>query len=512
MPLDISKNGLFRPRIKALIAAFLIAMGSSTPYVYSIFAPQLIENSNLTPNDAAKLGLFLSLGGTIGGFPAGIIIDHIGPAAADRVGGFLAFTAFSTLHYGFVNKSGNLYLFMFALSLSSFASIISFYSTIKCATTNFPHHRGIAGAFPVSAYALGSLIYSSISVNFFTDNTAGLLRFISLFSSIICVSCSFYLHIITHIEPDIGSLESQPLIRKVSVSSQLLDVFNKKRKSFSSSLSYWGVGKAPSMESLVNEGPRPEAAGSSINSNPVVLYTAVEDTPVFVKEGTPLWSHEIVKTIFSRLFIKYYIILGTLQAVGQFYIYSVGFLVVTLVQSNSGSHDKIGSVQSLQVSIIAIASFLGRLSSGPISDFIRKKLKAQRLWCIVAGAVLMTIGQITIITINDSNLLIYPSLIIGFAFGFIFGTFPAIVADDFGTSKFTTFWGLMTTGASIILSQLNNYFASDLVSNSDEDGLCTLASSCYSDTFILTKYLCILIGSLVLVTIYMNHRIQLSIK
>lgn len=514
------------PRVRALVASVFVAVASGTPYVYSVYAPQLVKRAHFTGAEAAKLSLALSLGGSLGGLPAGLIIDGLGPQLATALGGVLSLIAFTTLHHTYSASIQSLPLIMIALTLSGFASVLSFYSTVKCSTTNFPHHRGSAGALPVSAYALASLIYSFISVHFFPNETAGFLKFFMIFPPATCLLCAYFLQIVEKPKPKrrTSSMhnERQGLLQPLSLNSastvsvrSLVQQPPNRKGSFHKMFSLWGIGRTPSTLSIDAQRPlftQPELAEvqSSSSGNTSAIYVPVEDVPVFVKEGSPIWDNHIFKSISTRVFVKFYIILACLMGIGQMYIYSVGYVVVALVQSNPDNHHVVGDAQAVQVSTIALFSFLGRLTSGPISDIVRRKFKAQRIWCIVFASVLMGIGQHLVTITGKVDGLIVPSIVIGFAFGFCFGTFPAIIADTFGTDGFTTLWGIMSTSGVIVLMTLCNYLASVLKNHSDDEGVCVLGADCYKDTFILTEWMCVGVSVMTIFTIWYNHRVALQ--
>ncbi|KAL6948815.1 hypothetical protein ACO0QE_001288 [Hanseniaspora vineae] len=236
--------------------------------------------------------------------------------------------------------------------------------------------------------------------------------------------------------------------------------------------------------------------------------------------------------IISKKFIGYYLILAILQGVGQMYIYSVGFLVATQLATHEETTNlNQETVQSIQVSLIATMSFLGRLSSGPLSDFLVKKFKAQRKWCIFLAALLMAGTSVyaskdpssvhTKTAISDvTNLNTTPdfvkrisisSVLFGLAFGFTFGTFPATIADAFGTNGFSTIWGLATTGGLISVKYFTSVLANDLASHSDldelhHDGVCRLGSQCYMHTFRVSACFSLFAAAITLYMIFIKYR------
>jgi MFS family permease len=504
------------PRVIALVSSVFIAIASGYPYVFSIFAPQLVKHTGLSAQQAARLSTALSLGGSLGGLPAGITIDWLGPQWASAFGGVLCAVAYTILHKAYVDQIADVPLLMLALAIIGFSSVLSFYSTIKCTTANWPHHRGSAGAFPVASYALASMIYSYIAVRFFKDDTGGLLKFFSIFSPLVCLGCAYFLKIIdqkkTKVHRPSTSAERESLLR-TPLESDASSFFNmsERRKSFQNILSLWGTARTSSTLSLDQMRPiiRPP---KHLRADSDAILVAVEDTPVFVREGSPIWDHHITKAIFSRVFVKFYIILGCMMGVGQLYIYSVGYVVVVLKQYDTGSKLSVTDAQALQVSTIAFASFVGRLTSGPISDVVRRKLKAQRIWCIALAALMMALGQYLLTIVESLDGLTGPSFVIGFAFGFVFGVFPAIIADTFGTDGFTTVWGLVTTSGLLVLMQLSKILARTLKKNSDEDGICILGAACYKDTFVITQYVCLGAAVFTIFTVWYNHRVAKAAK
>lgn len=89
-------------------------------------------------------------------------------------------------------------------------------------------------------------------------------------------------------------------------------------------------------------------------------------------------------------------------------------------------------------------SFAGRLSSGIGSDIIVKKLQMSRFWCAAASAAIFMLAQVCAVRIENPNHLWAVSGLTGLAYGVLFGVFPTLVADAFGTKGFAVNWGFMT--------------------------------------------------------------------
>ena len=165
------------------------------------------------------------------------------------------------------------------------------------------------------------------------------------------------------------------------------------------------------------------------------------------------------------------------------------------------------SIQALQVSILSIASFSGRLIAGFVSDYIHKKWHIQRLWIVQATLIMLSLAQyITIENISSFYWTAIASGVTGSCYGLIFGTYPAIIADSFGTKTFSTNWGLICTGPLVTLYALNKYFGWIYDTQTDgKTGICNLGNECYKGAFEVSFVLCI-VAFVVSVLLIYNQR------
>jgi len=99
--------------------------------------------------------------------------------------------------------------------------------------------------------------------------------------------------------------------------------------------------------------------------------------------------------------------------------------------------------QQLHVSILSLASFVGRLLSGIGSDILVKRLHASRYWCLEASAFLFCGAQLCALLVSQPKLLVLVSSLTGLAYGALFGCFPALVADAFGAQGLGLNWGII---------------------------------------------------------------------
>jgi MFS family permease len=98
----------------------------------------------------------------------------------------------------------------------------------------------------------------------------------------------------------------------------------------------------------------------------------------------------------------------------------------------------------MHVSIISCMSFAGRMISGIGSDFLVKRMKMSRFWCLVCSSMIFTCAQVAGLSISNPNWLWLVSGLSGLGYGALFGVYPALIADAFGVSGLSVNWGFMT--------------------------------------------------------------------
>ena len=145
---------------------------------------------------------------------------------------------------------------------------------------------------------------------------------------------------------------------------------------------------------------------------------------------------------FWQLFIN----LGLLSGVGLMTINNIGNDAQALWAhyDDSVPPSFIQSRQLMHVSILSLASFVGRLLSGVGSDFIIKVLRRSRLWCLVAAGSIFAAAQICAIRIENPRNLWSVSGLTGLGYGMLYGVYPAMVSETFGVHGFSQNWGCMT--------------------------------------------------------------------
>lgn len=594
-----------------------------------------------------------------------------------------------------------------------FGSVLAYFATIKVATMNHPHHRGVANAVPVSAYGLAALFYAFVSTVWFADNIEGLLKFIALFAGISISVSSLFIQIY---DPNDGEDEhddenrhhqnSQPphlvneesdgstdeiessdetefemgiqyllkghrgsfaqinnIMRHESSSSLFSDMTetsslvstpsnsvaslsrNSSAISFqnpslnpivinqssilrsnsnisSSPLDFKAkqslvrsgsfrigssIGNSPrnarwfgsvnqkqladlkkktaesapltegqvlpsnisSLESIASSPRSKVAARTSFDSKihdsqssthlseipysdvacennnqsnldtddaknlgPQALHDLIDKNSLAKqkdnrrkkkkKKKTLTAKEHILNLLKNKMFLSHYLLNAFYCAIGQLYIFSIGFIVraqvnyyrqhqpssndtmmirLAIYMSNSDVPANLAvTYQALQVSIISLSNFLGRLISGPTSDLLHKKLKLNKLYVVLVSLLFLTMGQVSLLVSNKLDYLSLTSFLIGLAYGSIYGTMPSIVADLFGANNFATTWALIGTGPISVFLGLSDYFGTVYDKNSewsyigDEKlKMCLKGKYCYWNVFALSSVGCALL-------------------
>lgn len=520
-------------RYVALLSSMFVSLVAGTPYLYGVYSPQLVQRVGLSTTDAATISVAVNIGSGLGGLPAGLFIDRYGPQYSILLGSVCIFSGYLALNKVYVHQISSLFFICVLMAVMGFGSVTSFFAGLKAAQANFPLHRGSAGALPVGAYGLAATIFSFIAAKFFDGKTEQLLFFLAVFNGLVAFIGSWFIHIYP-----VFQATSMEAGNSTGSSGTLSGPRNPLRGSFS----FWGIGKrtprssvyllssdlAPlvdsmksqpkvlehreSMASLQNSGlvfstddpllttmPSNEDMGSGGTSPAEVVV------PI-AKPHAPEGALPAIKWLLTnKTYLTYYTITALNCGVSQMYIYCVGFVVTAQFRYNNVNSGSPAALQAVQVSTISIASFAGRVTSGLVSDYIYKRMKAQRLWVVLFTVLLCFIGQVLIALTNDLGTLTLTSLIIGGSYGLFNGTFPAIMADTFGTSVFSTAWGLNCSGPLLLLFGLEKYFGQIYDGQSEEIGVCTKGNECYRGAFQLSSVICVLTFSITAVMIYIKR-------
>ncbi|KAG7665971.1 uncharacterized protein J8A68_000400 [[Candida] subhashii] len=565
-----SQDTHLRGRLLSLGVSVLIAIASGTPYLYGVYSPQLVKRVGLTTSDSATISLSITIGTSVGGLFGGFLIDHFGPQRSIMMGSICILFSYFGMHKVYEHRYANMWVICLLMILAGSGSITAFFSTIKAATANFPNHRGSAAALPVSAYGFAATIYSFIAATFFSHSAGDLLLFLAIFCGSVAFFGSFFnvdpfitqedqLSLLTEqsFDPEqasdggsiqrteslSGSLafwgigERTPGATSESEASSLLSIGNSTITPQQPPPSAVSSIKPPTRENTINalsiSNPNlssqvlqlktQTATQTQTGSSSAAASATTTPSPISTnssKKSKAPWA-VMKRRLTDKIFLTDYLIVSIISGIGQMYIYSVGFIVTAQYYygKQPTTHIKRGGggtpidphaehLQAIQVSVISIASFSGRLIAGFVSDYLHKRFQIQRLWIVQFTIILMSVGQyLLIVNVSNHLLVAVTSAIVGGCYGLVFGTYPAIIADKFGTRTFSTTWGLICTGPLITLYVLNKYFGKIYDGNTDaKTGICYLGNGCYKQAFELSIILCFAVFFINLILIYYQRK------
>lgn len=442
--------------------------------MYSVYGTQLALECNLTSSEAADLNISATLGSAVGGLIGGYFTDTHGtqgPVACSVIAISLGYFWLYTL-YEAGEKASPVSLIL-AMLLVGFGATSSYFAAIKAVTISFPKYKGSAQSITIALFAISSLLYSATYSAIFHGDVAKFLMFLAVSSLLLQAIGAVFIRVD-------GKKKHQPLPVEESLPLVLRDL-------------------------------------SSTD------LTAVESK----SDSGPLLGHLSLKqSLVHPIFWFHFVVMAVLQGLGQMYIYSVGFVVKAIHYRFTHSPDAVGtipslhSIQALHVSLIAVFSFIGRLTSGPMADTLVNKYRCQRHWVTATGTVVMFVGHFLLSFPLDrasekigvvNALLSVISCGIGFAYGLCFTSFPGIMADLFSMKNYSLLWGVMylsTVPGLTIFTKLFGHFYDLHSVIVGGDLVCKEGSLCYLETFELTSVLSVIVFLALLCYIYCRRTRQ----
>ena len=124
------------------------------------------------------------------------------------------------------------------------------------------------------------------------------------------------------------------------------------------------------------------------------------------------------------------------------------------------------------------------------SDIIVRKLEMSRFWCLFISSMIFLFAQVCGTQIDNPHVLGFLSGLTGLAYGFLFGVYPALVAETFGVNGLSQNWGSMTL-APIVFGNLFNLIYGHIFDRHSiilPDGQrdCKDGLYCYRDAYFVT--------------------------
>lgn len=425
-------------KVCSLGACTLLGLICGTLYLYSSYGPGLTSRLGYSGAQSSLVAFSGSLGVSLAGIPASPVIDSKGFTVPVLAGGLAIGVGFLGLRDQYVRDYASLGLSVVFMGLVGCGAAFINSSIIKCAAILYPSHRGVATSFPVSAYGLSAFVFSSLNLIFFQDNLVAFVSFLG-YGALAITGLSLPLLYWTDLAESAAASESsytsrsRPESPSPAPSSLELQTFR------SSSLHRELVSKKP-------RGP---------------------DSPGSVLKDLNFW----------RLFT----LLGCLAGLGQMYIYSLGYIVRSLVP------DAPEVQQNTQVAIVSMANWTGRILSGIVGDVLSNKYHKSRSWILYIPSTVLLAVQVLGFLVTDVKWLWLVSVLCGIGYGFTWSSIPQILIEFFGIQSLTFSWGIIGLSAimpTFLLTRLfGSVYDSHLVKAETGNLVCVAHSACYRDTF-----------------------------
>lgn len=501
----VSDKSLVTARVISSIAATIISLACGSNYVYSAWGPQFAEKLKLSSTESNLIGAAGNFGMYSMGIPVGIFVDNKGPRPAVLVGSVLLALGYFPLRQAYERGSGSMFALCFYSFCSGFGGCSAFAAAVKTSALNWPHHRGTATAFPLAAFGLSAFFFSTFAQFILKGSTGDFLMLLAAGTFGMTFISFFFLRVLPH--GTYSSISANDTLSRID-SNPLLRTRSQERKAVARNGGQEPGDDVPGpfpaeiseTSSLMSE----SSSSASIRNDMEGNYTHTDRSHCTDIRGLHMAKHTQFWFLFS--------LMGLLTGIGLMTINNIGNDAKALWRhyDDSTPDSFIVQRQAMHVSILSIGSFVGRLLSGVGSDFLVKRLHASRIWCLTTASVIFTFAQLFALTITNPHFLFLVSSLSGLAYGFLFGVFPAIVAETFGVHGLSTNWGCVTI-APILSGNVFNLiygivYDSHSVVDKDGDMECNLGLQCYRKAYVMTLVACVTALAVSLGTIWHQHK------
>ncbi|KAL4075477.1 major facilitator superfamily domain-containing protein [Scleroderma citrinum] len=433
--MDVKRNVqslLSVPRIATLLGSILVALCSGTNYV--AYAPQLGARLHISHTRLNVLALAGHAGFYLSGPIWGRIIDARGPRIpliGASVFFFVAYAGTKRIYDDGIGTAASIspVLFVMLVMLAlfiGFGANAGLNSSINTVAKSFPESAHATTIGSVQAgLGLSAFCFSTIAHVFFPGDTSSLLHLLSLATSLPILFALFIVRPIplpqSHPNPKVDQCQDDEPVQggecAPCIAGPGVDTTNTGEPDCCTPLL---VGNAcvPESSSALEIGQAHDIQAERPDIHGVQLFT----TPEF---------YLIVS------------IMTLLSGTGLMYANNVGLISLALYAKSNPYYDQIEAAkwQATQVSTFSIGSCAGRLLTGLLSDFTRNYLRLPRALCLCIVSSVFVISQAFAIGVSDVSALWIPSVLVGFAYGGMFGALPPIVIEWFGLAHLSENWG-----------------------------------------------------------------------
>ncbi|KAK9475006.1 major facilitator superfamily domain-containing protein [Dipodascopsis tothii] len=480
----------------SILGDFYVSLGSGTHYVYSAYGPQLAQRLGFSATQSEVIATLGSVGVYFSGPPAGIIIDSKPPHIPIAIGGCLILLGYMMMRLAYVNEIRSLAFVGIWMIVASMGNTFAYHACVKCAAMNFPHRRGTATSIPVAGYGLSALFFSQVGNAAFGGDTARFMLMIPLLGSGLVFAGLPLVRLIKPVrEADAESApEEQALLDRIEPAPKEIGYSTMIAEDDKLALSV--ASSSSSATAVAEDEPATEvdALADEVDIHGWALFRQWR-----------FWIH--------------FCIHGLLSGTGLMYILSAGYVLRALITYDNPmvTPAELQRNQALQVSLISSFSFIGRIVAGMSADRL-KRMGHQRMWVILASAIIFTFAQIGGLTVNTLRYMWFISIFNGLGYGVLFGSYASIISETFGLKRFSENYGYLTCatvfGSDVFaysfgaIYDANSHFVDmgDTMRMAMQEQVCTKGLYCYRTAFMITLPGDLIAICLALVVIYIDHR------
>ena len=435
-------------RVYVLLSCTFSGLICGTLYLYSSYIPQIAKRLGYSVTDSCTIALCGTVGTALSSPLSGVLVDKKGYSGALLLGGASIIGAYYGLKVQFDLSYSSVLLSGTFLYLIGMGSTLVSFSSLKCCAISFPGIRGIATSLPLALYGLSAFFYSMVASVFFPGQVSRFLNFLIFSMVFILAVCA--------------------------PSFLLCDKETRSRKTFRKHNLVEGI--------------------EMVSVKQADLRKSSSLTDDLASDRTVESGEHVLK---SLNFWLVFLITGSLASIGQMYIYSVGYMTKALVTKNlhDGNIEVISNIdvsiqqnQQMQVALLSVSNFGGRIIAGVCADVISRSGGMARTWLLLVPTIGSVVTQIVGNLIDSYSTLIIESLLVGAFYGFTFCIMPIIVGDLFGMEDFTFNWGIVCLAPFIPSFILTTLFGKIFDSNSSKTKdsdivLCLKGKLCYNSIF-----------------------------
>ncbi|KAJ6451837.1 major facilitator superfamily domain-containing protein [Mycena vitilis] len=432
------------PRITTLLASLLVALGSGTNYAFSGYSPQLATRLNMSHTQLNIVGLAGNVGLYSTGPLWGRIVDTRGPRIPLALSFVFLLFGYTGIRFffdaGVVEGSTLSSISMVLLVACSFMTgaggHASFAGALNSTAKTFPHQsRATTTGIVFSGLGLSAFFFSTLAHILFPGNTSQFLLLLSCGTAVTSIIGFFFVRAI----PLSAAQSDHNAVPTVAAEGEAT-VFHHDNSSHTPLLNE-DAGPSTSTEQYVPDARANPARSLSMDRSTYHGRTH-NRSKVHALEGPNIHGRALfINPDFWLLFA----ILSLLSGTGLMYINNVGSMSQALFARGNPAYDEIEASkwQAAQVSTISVMSFSGRILIGLISDNLKNRFGLPRSYSLLIVSSTFFCSQLLARQIVEVADLWKASALVGFAYGTVFGLFPAVSIEFFGLSHFSENWGYL---------------------------------------------------------------------